>query len=209
MVDNGNRALDLHFLTARIMQERVCFSSQEIREFTQEITRTTLLVFLECIMTDLESRACILSPDDERRVNSAKSVLASGKKIDHQEMELFFADLSKIKQRYSVHVLKDVKLTDSVSELLRDIVMTKHLAQEPWYKCSQGHVYSSADRNNEGDIKCPTCFAATAMTPKTHRQVLHGGKQLNQKNTMPHRFQLCRPARARQGRWRPFSRFRK
>ncbi|XP_068745884.1 NFX1-type zinc finger-containing protein 1-like isoform X4 [Montipora capricornis] len=208
-VDNGNRTLDLHFLTARIMQERVCFSSQEIREFTQEITRTTLLVFLECIMTDLESRTCILSPDYERRVNSAKSVLASGKKIDHQEMELIFADLSKIKQRYSVHVLKDVKLTDSVSELLRDIVMTKHLAQEPWYKCSQGHVYSSADRNNEGDIKCPTCFAATAMTPKTHRQVLHGGKQLNQKNTMPHRFQLCRPARARQGWWQPFSRFRK
>ena len=50
-------------------------------------------------------------------------------------MKMFMADINRIKRRYGF--VKEVEPTDSKSEL-KHIVMTKHLAQGPWYKCSKG-----------------------------------------------------------------------
>lgn len=53
-------------------------------------------------------------------------------------MKMFMADINRIKRRYGFAM--EVEATDSKSEL-KDIVMTKHLAQGPWYKCSKGTSY--------------------------------------------------------------------
>ena len=73
--------LRLDSLRSRILQERVCFSLQEIKEFVNELSRTKLVVYLECLMTAVEVRNCTLNPNDEECVNRAKSALASGKTI--------------------------------------------------------------------------------------------------------------------------------
>ena len=73
--------LMLNSLRSRILKERVCFSLQEIKEFVNELSRTKLFVYLECLMTAIEARHCTLNPNDEECVNRAKNALASGKTI--------------------------------------------------------------------------------------------------------------------------------
>lgn len=73
--------LMLDSLRSRILQERVCFSLQEIKEFVNELSRTKLVVYLECLMTAIEAKHCTLNPNDEECLNRAKNALASGKTI--------------------------------------------------------------------------------------------------------------------------------
>ena len=56
-------------------------------------------------------------------------------------------DLSKMKQH---HRLKDLKFgePDSISELERGIVLPKHFAQGPWYKCSKG-IWNLNEKGND------------------------------------------------------------
>lgn len=71
----------VNFLIKRIMLPRVCFSEQEVKEISEELSRTKLLVCLECLMTALRDRAVTLNPDDSSNVHSIRSTLTSGKAI--------------------------------------------------------------------------------------------------------------------------------
>lgn len=73
--------LMLDSLRSRILQERVCFSLQEIKEFVNELSRTKLVVYLESLMTAIEDGDCTLNSNDEECINRAKNALASGKTI--------------------------------------------------------------------------------------------------------------------------------
>ena len=71
----------INFLTKRIMGRRVCFSEQEVNEFMDELSRTKLLVCLECLTIALEGKALTLKPEDDRVLNSIRRTLASGKVV--------------------------------------------------------------------------------------------------------------------------------
>jgi len=181
--------LMLDSLRSRILQERVCFSLQEIKEFVNELSRTKLVVYLECLMAAIEAKHRTLYPNDEECVNRAKNALASGKTIDPQELEHFVKDLSKMKQHYRLTDLKFGE-PDSISELEPGIVLPKHFAQGPWYKCSKGHVYSAPAKSikHQDVLRCEACFAATKRNNKTKKQVSEGGKRPNQEAA--HKFPL-------------------
>ena len=53
------------------------------------------------------------------------------------------ADINRIKRLHGF--VKELEATDSKSEL-KNIVMTKHLAQGPWYKCSKGILYHETSK---------------------------------------------------------------
>lgn len=71
----------INFLTKRIMGRRLCFSEQEVKEFIKELSRTKLLICLECLTIALEGKALTLKPEDDRIVNSIRRTLASGKVV--------------------------------------------------------------------------------------------------------------------------------
>ena len=68
----------IHSLKSRVMKRRrVCFSEQELKEFSEEMSRAKLLG----LMTALESEATRLGPEDSRNMNTMRSALESGKTI--------------------------------------------------------------------------------------------------------------------------------
>lgn len=69
------------FLTKRIIGRCLCFSEQEVKEFIEELSRTKLLVCLECLTIALGGMALTLKPEDDRIVNSIRRTLASGKVV--------------------------------------------------------------------------------------------------------------------------------
>lgn len=92
------------------------------------------------------------------------------------------ADIKKIKQRHELFM--GVEATDSESELKNNVVKTKNLAQGPWYKCSQAHVYSAAEVIEDGgSIKCPDCLAAKRGPTQADAKVLSAQVQSKQETT--------------------------
>ena len=69
-------------LKVRLMRQD-CFSEQEIKEFTGELSRTKLLA----LTTALESSATSLSPEDSQNMVTIKSALESGKAIGKYVVE--------------------------------------------------------------------------------------------------------------------------
>lgn len=189
----------IQFLTKRIIRKRDCFSKQEVTEFTAEVLRTKLLVLLE----SLEFRPITLSSEDDSILNVIKSVLASGKTIGNQQMKVFMADIKKMKQRHEL--FEDVEASDSELEM-ENGVMTKTLAEGPWYRCSKGHVYSACQRiEEESTFKCPDCVAMAKPTSDPQTEDVVARKPPNQKVTMNPKS-VFTPGGARQARPRRVSR---
>jgi len=70
----------IHFLIGRLMKKRPCFSEQEIKEVSEELSRTKLLASI----AELDFAAISLGPEDSRNMNPIKSALESGKAICKQ-----------------------------------------------------------------------------------------------------------------------------
>ena len=83
--------LRIYLLASRVMEERVCFSEQEIKEFTEELLRTELLVHLKWLTTALAGRAITLIPEDSERIEAIKDALESGKTIGNCNVFLSFS----------------------------------------------------------------------------------------------------------------------
>lgn len=82
--------LRICLLASRVMGERVCFSEQEIKEFTGELLRTELLVHLKWLTTSLGGGAITLIPKDSERIEAIKDALESGKTIGNWNVFLSF-----------------------------------------------------------------------------------------------------------------------
>ena len=67
----------IHSLKARLMKKRSCFSEQEIKEVSEELSRTKL----HASMAALDSAASSLDPEDSRNMSNVKRALESGKAI--------------------------------------------------------------------------------------------------------------------------------
>lgn len=83
--------LRIYLLASRVMGERVCFSEQEIKEFTEELLRTELLVHLKWLTTALAGGAITLIPEDSERIEAIKDALESGKTIGNCNVFLSFS----------------------------------------------------------------------------------------------------------------------
>lgn len=82
--------LRIYLLASRVVGERVCFSEQEIKEFTEELLRTELLAHLKWLTTALGGGAITLIPEDSERIEVIKDALESGKTIGNCNVFLSF-----------------------------------------------------------------------------------------------------------------------
>ena len=82
--------LRIYLLASRVVGERVCFSEQEIKEFTEELLRTELLAHLKWLTTALGGGAITLIPEDTERIEVIKDALESGKTIGNCNVFLSF-----------------------------------------------------------------------------------------------------------------------
>lgn len=60
-------------------------------------------------------------------------------------MKVFMADIKKMKQRHEL--FEDVEASDSELEM-ENGVMTKTLAEGPWYRCSKGTLCHETSTKN-------------------------------------------------------------
>ena len=86
---NQKLCCGIKIFTRRIMERRLCFSEQEVKEFIEELSRTKLLVCLECLTNALEGKALTLSTEDDSSMNSIRRTLASGRVVGKCTFKVF------------------------------------------------------------------------------------------------------------------------
>lgn len=183
----------IHSLESRIMKAVHCFSKQETEELVKEMSRANLLVCIKDLMTSLEQRSITLSPEDNACVISMQDALESEIEIPCQRKEDFMADIESIRQK---HKLLAIRKIDSELDLTGMIIRPKSMTEGPWYKCIKDHVYSLADRIDNGNSgSCPHCLEETKGTSWTEAQPVFPQVTLSEMKTMASEPSTIRPAR--------------